>query len=330
MSTPETQNKLTRKDFLSAVDPRWCPGCGCYAVFSKITSLMPTLGIPREKFAVISGIGCSSRFPYYVNAYGFHTIHGRAPAVAMGLKLANPDLSVWMMTGDGDALSIGGNHFVHLMRRNADIKVILFNNQIYGLTKGQASPTTTLGTKTKTTPGGAFDRPMQPLSMALAAGATFAARAHDMDGELLTEVLTAAANHKGIAFVEVMLNCVIFNDGAFEPIINKSVRAETTIRLKHGQPIVFGAENNKGIRMDNFKPEVAKVGEAKDILVHDIHAQDSSMAYMLSQFNHPAMPVPFGIFRQVELPSYEQNHLIKGEVDLDKVLKSGTTWVEKG
>ena len=330
MSQPVAEMKYTRKDFLSPVDPRWCPGCGCYAVFSKLTSIMPTLGLPKEKIAIISGIGCSSRFPYYASTYGFHTLHGRAPTVAMGLKLANPELQVWMVTGDGDGLSIGGNHFIHLMRRNPDIKVLLFNNQIYGLTKGQASPTTQPGTKTKTTPNGAFDRQMQPLSMAIAAGATFAARAHDGDGELLGEVLTAAAAHKGVAFVEIMMNCVIFNDGAIDKITNKATRAETTIRLKHGQPIVFGAENDKGIRINNMKPEVAKVGEAKDILVHDIHDPNTSLAFMLSQLSHPAMPTPFGIFRQVDVPSYDKNYVganVGG--DLDKVLRGGTTWVEK-
>ncbi|HCM40235.1 MAG: 2-oxoacid:ferredoxin oxidoreductase subunit beta [Bdellovibrionales bacterium GWC1_52_8] len=328
MSTPTTP--LTRKDFLSSVDPRWCPGCGCYAVLQKITSVMPTLGIPRENFAVISGIGCSSRFPYYTNTYGFHTIHGRAPTVATGLKLANPDLSVWVITGDGDGLSIGGNHFIHLMRRNVDLKIILFNNQIYGLTKGQASPTTLPGTKTKTTPTGVFDRQMAPMAMAIAAGATFAARAHDSDGELLTEVMTAAAAHKGIAFVEVMLNCVIFNDAAMDPMTNKATRSENSIRLRHGQPIVFGADNNKGIRLNNMTPEIANVSEAKDILRHDIHAEDTSLAFSLAQFAHPKMPTPFGIFRQVTGPVYEDNFKSTGEADLDKLFKSGTSWVEKG
>ncbi|OFZ53707.1 MAG: hypothetical protein A2428_05880 [Bdellovibrionales bacterium RIFOXYC1_FULL_54_43] len=325
-----TGTKLIRKDFLSSIDPRWCAGCGCYGVFKAITSVFPTMDVPREKFAIISGIGCSSRFPYYSNTYGFHTIHGRAPTVAMGLKLARPDLSVWVVTGDGDGLSIGGNHFIHLMRRNPDIKVILFNNQIYGLTKGQASPTTAVGTKTKTTPYGSNDIPMQPLAMAIASGATFAARAHDSDNELLTEVMTAAARHKGVAFVEVMMNCVIFNDGAIESITSKTTRAENTIRLRQGEPIMFGNDANKGIRMGkDHRPEIVQMGQMaggpskSGLMVHDVTAFDSSAAYMLSLLSSPTA---FGVFRQVNVPSYEQHYEVSVDPDVDKLLRSGTTW----
>ncbi|OFZ20413.1 MAG: 2-oxoacid:ferredoxin oxidoreductase subunit beta [Bdellovibrionales bacterium GWB1_55_8] len=322
-----SEPKLTRKDFLSAVDPRWCPGCGCYAVFKTLTGILPTLDIPKEKFAIISGIGCSSRFPYYASTYGFHTIHGRAPTVAMGLKLSRPDLSVWVMTGDGDGLSIGGNHFIHMMRRNPNIKVILFNNQIYGLTKGQASPTTQVGTKTKTTPAGVQDNPMRPVAMALAAGATFVARAHDSDNELLTEVLTAAANHQGIAFVEIMMNCVIFNDGAIDSITGKVNRAETTVRLRDGEPLVFGAQADKGIRLRNANPEVVALSDARkeELLVHDVHRPDSSLAFLLGQMS---APTPFGVFRQVNLPTADGIYPQQQEMDLDKLLRSGTTWTE--
>ncbi|MCM2277688.1 MAG: 2-oxoacid:ferredoxin oxidoreductase subunit beta [Oligoflexia bacterium] len=328
---------LVKKDFLSQTEPRWCLGCGCYSVFNRLTGMFPTMGVPREKFAIISGIGCSSRLPYYASTYGFHTIHGRAPTVAMGLKMARPELSVWVISGDGDLLSIGGNHFIHLIRRNPDIKVILFNNQIYGLTKGQASPTTRAGTKTKTTPGGAFDSPMKPLAMAIAAGATFAARVTDTDGEMLTEVMSAAAAHKGVAFIEVMMNCVIFNDGAFTAITDKTSRLETTVRLQHGKPLLFGANQDKGIRLKNFSPEVVKVGEgganASELAVHDIASPDSSLAYLLSQMDQPrdGQPVPLGIFRQVSAPIYTEVAGMQSPADdaaVARILRGSASWVE--
>lgn len=329
--------KLTRKDFLGSLEPKWCLGCGCYGIFKALTGVFPNTGVEREKFAVISGIGCSSRFPYYTNTYGFHTIHGRAPTVAMGLKLANPDLSVWVITGDGDALSIGGNHFIHLMRRNPDIKVILFNNQIYGLTKGQASPTTAVGTRTKMAPGGSVDNPMQPLAMAIAAGATFAARATDSDGEMLTEILTAAARHKGVAFVEVLLNCVIFNDGAFEMYTNRSSREEHTIRLKHGAPLLFGAARDKAIRLRQLKPEVVQINPGApvpdDIAIHDVANPDSSFAYFLSQMGHSGQPLPLGIFRQVQAPVYGEADAAarssgSPSTEIEKVLSGPNAWTE--
>lgn len=252
---------LTKKDFESGLDVRWCPGCGDYAVLSQITKLMPKLGIPREKFAFVSGIGCSSRFPYYVQTYGLHTIHGRAPAIASGLKLANPDLSVWVVTGDGDALAIGGNHFIHAVRRNIGLKIILLNNRIYGLTKGQYSPTSELGKKTKTSPLGNIDQPFSPVALALGAGATFAARCIDSDQAMMAAILERAAKHEGTAFVEILQNCVVFNDGAFDMLSDKTTRDDTRLVMEHGKPLVFGKERNKGIRLRGMDMEVVTIGE---------------------------------------------------------------------
>ncbi|MBI3534576.1 MAG: 2-oxoacid:ferredoxin oxidoreductase subunit beta [Deltaproteobacteria bacterium] len=328
----QANTKLTRKDFLSNVDPRWCLGCGCYSIFGSLTRVFPELGIPKEKFAIISGIGCSSRLPYYSSAYGFHTIHGRAATVAFGLKRMRPDLSVWVMTGDGDALSIGGNHFIHLMRRNADIKVILFNNQIYGLTKGQTSPTSALGVKTKTTPYGSIDSPLNPLALAIAAGATFAARVTDADPELLYEAILGAAKHHGVAFVEVMLNCVIFNDGAFDSIIDKNLKADTTIRLKHGEPLAFGKERNKGIHIGLSGPEIVDGGDkTRAIATHDVHLPDASRAYALALMSLPNTPVPVGIFRQVQKTVYAEGieSKVPSQSELERLLKGQSAWVRE-
>jgi 2-oxoglutarate ferredoxin oxidoreductase subunit beta len=332
-NSPETQNPMyTRKDFLSSTDPRWCAGCGCYSTFRQITDTFVKMNKPREEFAIISGIGCSSRLPYYSSTFGFHTIHGRATTVAMGLKIARPELTVWVIAGDGDLLSIGGNHFIHLIRRNPDIKIVLFNNQIYGLTKGQASPTTQQGKKTKTTPNGVAEAPMRPLAMALAAGATFAARVTDSDPEPMAEALNAAAAHKGVAFVEVMMNCVIFNDGAFGPITDKATRQDATIRLRHGQPIIFGKDKNKGIRLNHMEPEVVTIGEngitEKDLLVHDVASKTSALAYLLSQMDQPGVqPVPVGIFRSVNetiLGDIIGNPKLQSDADFEKsVLQKG-------
>lgn len=293
----------TRKDFLTNTDPRWCAGCGTFATFNGITRTFVNAGIPREKFAVISGIGCSSRLPYYSNTYGFHTIHGRAPTVAMGLKMTNPELNVWVITGDGDGLSIGGNHFIHLMRRNPNLKMVLFNNQIYGLTKGQTSPTSPLGVKTKSTPFGSVDRPMHPLTLALGAGATFVARVPDTDNELLAQVLAAASKHEGVAIVEVLINCVIFNDGAYLPYTDKQTRPDTTVLLEAGKPLIFGAQKNKGVRMKDDRPEVVTIGEngvtMEDIVVHDPQNPNSGYAFMLAEMGGE-LPVPYGILRQVK------------------------------
>ena len=335
MSNLSTASLLTKKDFESNQDVRWCPGCGDYAVLAQIQKLMPQLGIPRENFAFISGIGCSSRFPYYMETYGMHSIHGRAPAVASGLKLARPELSVWVVTGDGDALAIGGNHFIHAMRRNVDLKVILLNNRIYGLTKGQYSPTSELGKKTKTTPHGSIDRPFSPVAVALGAGATFVARTVDSDQAHMAQVLKRAAEHKGTAFVEIFQNCIVFNDGAYDAITDKSVRDEARLLLEHGKPLVFGKNKDKGIRLRGLEPEVVAVGEgAKDLVMHDESAEHSGLAFFLSQFDAPKFPVPLGVFRAVRQPTYEEMNIQlhadaearKGRGTLAGLFNSGDTW----
>src|SRR3954465_4362589 len=317
--------ELTKKDFVSNQEVRWCPGCGDYAILNNVQKGMPELGIPREKTVFVSGIGCSSRFPYYMNTYGFHSIHGRAPAIATGIKCANPDLSVWVITGDGDALSIGGNHFMHAIRRNLDMNYILFNNRIYGLTKGQYSPTSEFGKKTKSTPMGVIDYPLNPLSVAIASEATFVARSVDIDVKHLGSIINAAAHHKGISFVEVYQNCNIFNDAAFEYFADKAVRSDNMIYLEHGQPMVFGKNRDKGIRMNGARPEVVTIGEngvtVDDLLVHDIHQKDPSVAFMLARMEYPEFPQPVGIFRSVERPTYED---LMAEQISAAVNKSGT------
>ncbi len=329
---------LTKKDFETNQDVRWCPGCGDYAVLAQVQKLMPTLGIPRENFAFISGIGCSSRFPYYMETYGMHSIHGRAPAVASGLKLARPELSVWVVTGDGDALAIGGNHFIHAMRRNIGLKIILLNNRIYGLTKGQYSPTSELGKKTKTTPHGSIDRPFSPVAVALGAGATFVARTVDSDLAHMAQVLRRAAEHEGTAFVEVYQNCIVFNDGAYDAITDKSVRDDARLMLEHGKPLLYGKERNRGIRLRGLEPEAVTLGEdgvtVADLVVHDEAADHSGLAFFLSQFDAPKLPVPLGVFRAVSAPAYEDmnNQLHadaearKGRGTLAGLFNSGDTW----
>jgi 2-oxoglutarate/2-oxoacid ferredoxin oxidoreductase subunit beta len=328
---------LTKKDFESSQDVRWCPGCGDYAVLAQVQKLLPTLGIPRENFAFISGIGCSSRFPYYMETYGMHSIHGRAPAIASGLKLARPELSVWVVTGDGDSLAIGGNHFIHAMRRNVDLKVLLLNNRIYGLTKGQYSPTSEIGKKTKTTPLGSIDRPFNPLSLALGAGATFVARAVDTDLSNLQAVLARAAQHKGTAFVEILQNCVVFNDGAYDSLTDKQTRADARIVLEHGQPLVFGKDRQRGIRLNGLSPEVVELGNGiseADLMVHDEAANSSALAFLLAQMEAPEFPVPLGVFRALDMPTYqernaeqaEQARQAKGNGKLASLLNSGDTW----
>jgi 2-oxoglutarate ferredoxin oxidoreductase subunit beta len=304
-TVPKALPKLTRKDFTSDQEVRWCPGCGDYAILAAMQKLMPELGIPREKTVFISGIGCSSRFPYYMNTYGFHTIHGRAPAVATGLKLANPDLTVWVVTGDGDGLSIGGNHLLHAIRRNVDLKILLFNNRIYGLTKGQYSPTSEQGKTTKSTPMGSLERPLNPLRFAIAAEATFVARTYDTDLKHMGAVLEAAARHKGVAFVEILQNCVIFNDGAFADHTDKKSRDDMMVVLEHGKPIIFGPQKNRGVRMRGLNLEVVtwNPGEAPpcDLLVHDVKAP-ASFAYLLTELE---TPLAVGVFRAVEAPTYD-------------------------
>jgi 2-oxoglutarate ferredoxin oxidoreductase subunit beta len=338
MSNLSTASLLTKKDFESNQDVRWCPGCGDYAVLAQIQKLMPQLGIPRENFAFISGIGCSSRFPYYMETYGMHGIHGRAPAIASGLKLARPELSVWVVTGDGDALAIGGNHFIHAMRRNVDLKIILLNNRIYGLTKGQYSPTSELGMKTKTTPLGNIDRPFSPTAVALGAGATFVARTVDTDQAHMAQVLKRAAEHKGAAFVEIFQNCIVFNDGAYDAITDKSVRDDARLLLEHGKPLVFGKSKDKGIRLRGLEPEVVTIGEggvsSADLVMHDESAEHSGLAFFLSQFDAPKFPVPLGVFRAVRQPTYEEMNMQlhadaearKGRGTLAGLFNSGDTW----
>jgi len=331
--------KLTRKDFVSDQEVRWCPGCGDYAILAQIQKVMPELGVKRENTVFVSGIGCSSRFPYYMNTYGFHSIHGRAPAVATGIKASNPELSVWVITGDGDALSIGGNHLIHAIRRNLDINIILFNNRIYGLTKGQYSPTSEFGKRTKSTPFGVIDYPLNPLSVALAAESTFVARSVDTFTQHLQMVVERAMRHKGVSFVEVYQNCNIFNDGAFDMFTERAVREDRTVELEHGKPILFGKEKNKGVRMrSDMHLEVVDMGNSvseSDLIVHNEKAPDSYLAYMLARMEYPVYPVPIGVFRDVDKPTYEallaeqvESAVEKmGPGDLEKLINGGDTWV---
>jgi 2-oxoglutarate ferredoxin oxidoreductase subunit beta len=328
---------LTQKDFASDQEIRWCPRCGDYSILAQMKKVLPTLGIPREKFVFVSGIGCSSRFPYYMNTYGFHSIHGRAPAIATGVKLSRPDLHVWVITGDGDALSIGGNHLMHAIRRNVDLKIILFNNQIYGLTKGQYSPTSPLGSRTKSTPFGSVDHPLSPLCVAIGSEATFVARSVDVDIRHLTMVLERAAQHKGSAFVEVYQDCNVFNSGAFAYASKKEVKDDNIVYLEHGKPLVFGTNRDKGIRVDGMsRPEVvslASTGE-DDLLFHDERATEPSLAFMLARMRYPEFPEPVGVFRAVQRPTYDEavNRQIaesvasKGEGNLEELFHSGDTW----
>jgi 2-oxoglutarate ferredoxin oxidoreductase subunit beta len=339
MSTTATPLRtLTAKDLASDQDVRWCPGCGDYSILAQMKKALAPLGIPREKMVFVSGIGCSSRFPYYMNTYGFHSIHGRAPSIATGLKASRPDLSVWVITGDGDGLSIGGNHLIHAIRRNVDLKIVLFNNEIYGLTKGQYSPTSRIGTRTKSTPQGSIDNPLHPLSLAIGAEATFVARTVDVDIHHLSATLKRAAEHKGTAFVEVYQNCVIFNDGVFEYATDKNTKADTTLYLEHGKPLVFGKDRNKGIRLHGLDPEVVTLGngiEIDDLIIHDEKAQEPSLAYLLSRMVHPQFPECIGVFRAVERPTYDDmlNKQIedviktKGRGKLEDLFASDDTWV---
>jgi 2-oxoglutarate ferredoxin oxidoreductase subunit beta len=327
--------KLTRKDFESDQDVRWCPGCGDYAILASVQRVLPDLGIPREQFVFLSGIGCSSRFPYYVNTYGFHTIHGRAPAIATGLKTTRPELSVWVVTGDGDALSIGGNHLIHVLRRNLDINILMFNNRIYGLTKGQYSPTSELGKVTKSTPAGSVDHPFYPLALALGADATFVARSVDVEAKHLQEIVRRAHAHRGTSFVEVLQNCNIFNDGAFNEVTEREIKADHQLVLEHGKPLVFGKSRDKGIRLGTgLRPEVVKLGNGiteRDLIVHDEH--DPTLAYFLSRMEPPDFPTPIGVFRAIERATYEDGMSrqiaaarVQGEGDLQALLNRGDTW----
>jgi 2-oxoglutarate ferredoxin oxidoreductase subunit beta len=330
---------LTRHDFVSDQEVRWCPGCGDYAILAAVQSIMPDLGIPREKIVFVSGIGCSSRFPYYMNTYGLHGIHGRAPAIATGIATARPDLQVWVVTGDGDGLSIGGNHFIHALRRNVNLKILMFNNQIYGLTKGQYSPTSERGKVTKSTPFGSLEHPFNPVSVALGTEASFVARTLDVERKHLPDMLRRAAAHRGSAFIEIYQNCNIFNDGAFLALTSKEGRSANRIYLEHDKPIRFGPEGSKGVVM---RPDgrmeivdVASVG-AENLLIHDEHREDPSFAFALSRLAHgPTQPTPLGVFRQIDRPVYgdgieSQLRLAaeqQGPGDLTRLLESGDTWL---
>jgi 2-oxoglutarate ferredoxin oxidoreductase subunit beta len=338
MASATALTTLRPQDLASDQEVRWCPGCGDYSILAQMKKALATLNIPREKFVFISGIGCASRFPYYMNTFGFHTIHGRAPTIATGLKLMRPDLSVWVISGDGDALSIGGNHFLHAIRRNVDMKIILFNNEIYGLTKGQYSPTSRLGTRTKSSPMGSIDNPLRPLSVALGADATFVARTIDVDIAHLTDTLRRAAAHKGTAFVEVYQNCKIFNDGVFEYATDKSVKADHLLYLQHGRPLVFGKDQNQGIRLNNLQPEKVSLASGvaiDDLLVHDEKADEPSLAFLLSRMVYPDFPECIGVFRAVERPTYDGvlNQQIedvtraRGPGKLEDLFLADDTWV---
>jgi 2-oxoglutarate ferredoxin oxidoreductase subunit beta len=338
MSIESTLPILKPADFASDQDVRWCPGCGDYSILAQMKKVMPTLGYPREKIVFISGIGCSSRFPYYMNTYGMHSIHGRAPAVATGLKACRPDLQVWVITGDGDGLSIGGNHLMHAIRRNVDLNIVLFNNRIYGLTKGQYSPTSPLGKKTKSTPMGAIDNPLHPLSIAIGCEATFVARSIDTNIKHLGGILKRAAEHRGTSFVEVYQNCNVFNDGAWEYAKDRNTKEETTLELEHGKPLLFGKDRKKGIRLNGMDPEVVEIGKGineDDLLFHDERSPEPSLAYLLSRMRYEdGFPEPIGVFRCVDRPRYdamindqiERSKKDKGKGDLEKVFNSGETW----
>jgi 2-oxoglutarate/2-oxoacid ferredoxin oxidoreductase subunit beta len=328
--------ELTKKDFTSDQEPRWCPGCGDYAILAAVQSFMPELGIAPENTVFVSGIGCSGRFTYYMDTYGFHGIHGRAPAIATGIATANPNLSVWVVTGDGDALSIGGNHLIHALRRNVNLKILLFNNQIYGLTKGQYSPTSEVGKVTKSTPFGSVDRPFDPVALALGAAATFVARTIDNDRKHLTDVLRQAAAHPGAAFVEIYQNCNVFNDGAFDLLRDKSQGAHNQIRLVHGEPIVFD-EGTRCVRLGtNGRLEIAAVADTDPdaIITHDVHGPPS-LAFTLAHLSQgPTEPTCIGVFREVQRDSYGEAVHAQiaqaterlGEGDLERLLHGGDTW----
>ncbi|MFC2131059.1 2-oxoacid:ferredoxin oxidoreductase subunit beta [Bacteroidota bacterium] len=325
------------KDFKTPLAVRWCAGCGGFSILAQTQRILPTLGIPKEKFVFISGIGCSSRFPYYMDVYGMHTMHGRALPIASGIKIARPDLSVWIATGDGDGMSIGGNHFIHTARRNVDLQVMLFNNAVYSLTKGQYSPTSLVGQVTKSSPLGVLDDPFNPAALALGAGATFVARAFDRDAKTMQYMFERAAKHKGFAFVEVYANCVIYNDGAFDKFTKKDLRKEHTVELKHGEPLVFGNDDDKGIKLDGYKPVVVSLTDGKnskdDLLVHD--ETDSTLAFILANMTYSEhLPRPMGIFQSIRKPTYDEKVVAQlehhskdpGAYNLESLLKGEDSW----
>ncbi len=332
---------LTAKDFATDQEVRWCPGCGDYSILAQVQKVMPSIGIPKENIVIISGIGCSSRFPYYMNTYGMHSIHGRATAIASGLKAARPELSVWIVSGDGDSLSIGGNHTIHLLRRNFDVNMLVFNNQIYGLTKGQYSPTSEVQKITKSTPFGSIDHPFNPLALAMGADASFIARSMDRDPKHLQSMLTRSYQHKGSSFLEIYQNCNIFNDGAFEVFTEKGTKLEETLFLEQGKPLIFGAQQNKGIKIEGLKPVVVELGNgvsADDLWIHD-ESDFYKAQILIRMFDDPAKPDghyprPFGVFFETDRPCYEdimtmqieETIASKGKGDLDKLLRGKEVW----
>lgn len=332
----ETTTKLTKKDFVSDQDIKWCPGCGDYSILNSVQKTFPDLGVAKEDFLVVSGIGCSSRFPYYMNTYGFHSIHGRAPAVASGAKLANPNLSVWLITGDGDAMSIGGNHFIHILRRNVDVNILMFNNRIYGLTKGQYSPTSEVGKLTKSTPVGSLDYPFNPPSLALGAGATFIARSIDKDIKHQGTIYKESHEHKGSSFIEVYQNCNIFNDGAFSVLTDRETKLNNVIYLNHGEPMIFGFKDEpKGIILDGFKLKVVNLSDysESDLLIHDKY--DKNLAMLICEMTYDdSLPTPYGVFYIESKPTYEElftkqiNEQIesKGKGKLKDLIYTKNTW----
>ncbi len=330
------EHVLTAKDFKPKNDVRWCSGCGAYGVLHPVQKFMPDLGVPKEKIAFVSGIGCSGRFPYYMETYGFHGIHGRPIAIASGLKVARPDLSVWVVTGDGDCMSIGGNHFIHGCRRNVDLNVLMFNNEIYSLTKGQYSPTSRKGQVTKSSPFGSLEDPFDPVKMAITSGATFVARGYDKDRNHIQMLIERAARHHGFSFVELYTNCLIFNDAAFDDYTRKDVRDDRTVNLVHGQPLVFGKEHDRGIRLDGFKPVVVDLNNGHsidDLVVHD--EKDSTLAYILAGMaDNPELPRPVGVFLCLDKNTYEDNVMnqinhekeVHGEGTLEQLLMGEEYW----
>jgi 2-oxoglutarate ferredoxin oxidoreductase subunit beta len=339
MSETISRPALTRKDFVTDQEVRWCPGCGDYAILAQMQKTLPELGIPREKIVFVSGIGCSSRFPYYMNTYGIHSIHGRAPTLATGLNCVDPDLQIWVVTGDGDGLSIGGNHLVHCLRRNVDLKILLFDNRIYGLTKGQYSPTSLPGHKTKSSPMGSIEQSFNPITVALGAEGTFIARSVDVHTKHLAETLRRAAGHRGTAFVQIYQNCIIFNGQAWDHVTDVETRDDNVLILEHGKPMLFGKNRDRGIRLNGLAPEVVTLGEngltESDLLVHDEFAADPTLAYLLSRMEPPHFPVPMGVFRQVQKPTYtdlmlgqaQQAIEKRGPGDLAALYRAADTWV---
>ncbi|MBI4367864.1 MAG: 2-oxoacid:ferredoxin oxidoreductase subunit beta [Candidatus Omnitrophica bacterium] len=342
MSPAETPKKLpyTRESFISGQEVRWCPGCGDYSILATMQRTLAKFDLPKEKYVFVSGIGCSSRFPYYMNTYGFHSIHGRAPTIATGLRCVNPELSIWVITGDGDGLSIGGNHLIHSMRRNINFNILLVNNRIYGLTKGQYSPTSPIGKVTKTTPQGSIDYPINALCIAIASEATFIARTLDSIPTHMGSVLERAMKHKGVSFVEIYQNCNIFNDKAHEPVTGRDSRDDRMVLLEHGKPLIFGKKKDKAIRLKGLQSEVVEYKEGmdtKDLLIHNENDPEPNYAYLLTQMEYPAMPVPFGVFRNIAKPTYDEmleaqvQESIKkqGKGDLKELIYGHDTWTVK-